>query len=207
MSENGKEKITAADLRSALRQLGVYVDVTEDDLMKIYALALEHAKKEAGKKVLVKDVMTREVITVDGGATISRMSGLMYQHRISGLPVVDADGRLEGIVTEADLIAGVCIERGHPFRKTLKHLFGESVTAAGPDGCAGDTAKDLMNPKVITADPDDEIGKVAAIMNEKKIKRLPVVQADGKLIGIIARADIVKVHITGWDRPAGRGCE
>lgn len=57
MGENTKEKITAGDIRSALRQMGAYVDVTEEDLMKIYELALEHAKKEAQKKVLVRDVM------------------------------------------------------------------------------------------------------------------------------------------------------
>ncbi|MDA8087330.1 MAG: CBS domain-containing protein, partial [Nitrospiraceae bacterium] len=197
MSEDRKEKITAEDIRSALTQMGVYVDVTEDDLMKIYALALEHAKKEAGRKILVKDIMTREVITVDAGAAMPQMSALMYQHRISGLPVVDAGRRVIGIVTEADLIARVCIERGHAFKRTLRHLFGETVPVPRTPEDTDGTAKDLMNQKVITVHPDDEIGKAAAIMDEKRIKRLPVVHADGTLAGIISRADIVRTQISG----------
>ncbi len=199
MSKDTKGKITAGDIRSALRQMGAYVDVTEDDLMKIYELALEHAKKEAGKKVLVRDIMTRDVVTVDGAATVSRISALMYEHRISGLPVVDSHGGVAGIVTEADLIARVCARRGHAFRKTLMHLFGESMPAPRASEEVDGTASDIMNRKVITASPEDDIGKVAAIMDEKRIKRLPVVEADGKLVGIVSRADIVRAQI-----PAGR---
>ncbi len=188
--------MTALDIRSALKQIGVYVDVTEDDLMKIYALALEHAKKEAKRNILVKDIMTKEVITVGGGASISQVTALMAEHRISGIPVIDGGRRVIGIITEADLIARVCIRRGHSFRRTLRYLFGESVPVPETAEVAGGEAKDIMNQKVITASPEDDISRVAAVMEEKRIKRLPVVQ-DGRLAGVISRADIVRSQISG----------
>ncbi len=192
MSEN--EKLTARDIRSALKQIGVYVDVTEDDLMKIYELALEHAKKEARWKIPVKGIMTKEVVTIGEETTLHQMSALMNQHRISGLPVTDRERHVIGIVTEADLIATICIKRGYSFIRTLKYLFGESLQIPEPAGNENieTTARDVMKTRVITAAPDDDVSQVAAIMDEKKIKRLPVVGPDGKLSGIISRADIVR---------------
>ncbi len=138
-------------------------------------------------------------MTVDSAASVSRISALMYKHRISGLPVVDSSDRVVGIVTEADLIARICARKGHAFRKTLMYLFGESIPEPRASEDVDGTAGDIMNPEVITAAPDDDIGKVAAILDEKKIKRLPVIGENGKLVGIVSRADIVRAQI-----PAGR---
>lgn len=184
-----KVKVSAADIRDALRQMGSYIDVTEDDLLKIYEIALAHAKKHAGREIPVSEVMTRDVISVGPEATIAEMSALMAERHISGLPVVDCN-RLAGIVTEADLLARACVKRGRLFRRTLGYLFGEPVPF--PRGGEGERAKDIMNPKVITATPEDDIKTAAGIMDKKRIKRLPVLDAEGKLVGIISRADVVR---------------
>ena len=181
-------KLTDDDLREALKELKTYVDVTEQDLLKIYELALRHAQKRIRTAIPVSELMSRDVVRVKKDASIDdaarRLSGL----RISGMPVVDDDGKVIGVISEADILSLAGMKRGHTFRDILRHLLGEPL----PKRKQGATVGDVMSTPPITALPDDDVRDVAAILDNRRIKRLPVVDEDGKLIGIISRADIVR---------------
>ncbi len=142
----------------------------------------------------VKEIMSTRVFTVKKDTTIEEIAHILTENNISGVPVVDNDNRVVGMVTQKDLLykdieprfpAVVEILGGIIFLKGVKHYQEElkKLVAA--------KAEDIMTKKVITVSEDEEIERVAEIMVEKDINRVPVVK-NGKLVGIIGRADIVR---------------
>lgn len=189
MSEEHNEyDISDEDLRAALREIRTYVDVTEEDLRKIYIIALRHAKQRLNSGMPVRDVMSKKVVSVREGSDIHEVSRLLSENRVSGLPVVDEENRVIGVLSEADLLHMAGIEKGHSFRDILKHILGEPF----PKNRAGSIVKDIMTSPAITTTPWADIREVAEILDEKRIKRLPVVDENNRLTGIISRGDIIR---------------
>ena len=182
-------RVSEEDLRAALREMKTYVDVTEEDLKKIFEIALRHAQERMAARIPVRDVMTRSVVTIKRDADLHEAARILSENRISGMPVVDDNNRVIGVVSEADILILAGLKREHTFKDILRNILGEPVTAKK----GGDKVGDVMGFPPITSKADDDIGEVAKILDDRRIKRLPVVDDEGKLIGIISRADILKV--------------
>jgi CBS domain-containing protein len=140
------------------------------------------------------DVMTSDVITVEPDMTIQSLAALLASSGISGAPVVDSGGRLVGIVSEGDLLhrAEIGTARRHRERRRswwLDHFASD--LARDYVKSHGRTVKDLMTRDVVTVTEDTDLGDVAALMEVKRIKRVPVMR-EGKIVGIISRANIVR---------------
>jgi CBS domain-containing protein len=181
-------QISDEDLRAALKEMKTYMDITEDDLKRIYAIALRHAQQRTARRIFVGDVMTKNVIKIREDADIHEATTLLSENRISGLPVVDSQDRVVGMITEADLLAMVGMKKGHTFKDVIRHLLGEPL----PEPKQGKRLREIMTSPAITTGPEADIREVASMLGEKRIKRLPVVDEQRRLIGIISRADIVK---------------
>lgn len=126
--------------------------------------------------MIASDIMTRKVITIHSEASAQEAAQLLDQFRISGLPVVDTQGDLIGIITEADIISKVN-------RYGLLDQNGLRVA-------------DIMSRNVTTVDEDTPVGDIATLLTERKIKRVPVVR-QGRLVGIVSRGDIVHAVAMG----------
>lgn len=181
-------QISDEDLRAALKEMKTYIDITEDDLRKIYTIALQYAQKRVSSRIFVRDAMTRNVIKVREDADINEVMTLLSEHRISGLPVVDGEDRVIGMVTEADILAVAGMKKGFTFKDIIRHLLGEPLS--GPK--RSQRLLDVMTSPAITTGPEADIRDVALTIEEKRIKRLPVVDEQGRLLGVISRADIIK---------------
>jgi len=120
--------------------------------------------------MIASDIMTRNVHTIHPGASAQEAARLLSQEHISGAPVVDANGKVIGIVTEADIISKVNRE--------------------------GLCVADIMSHKVIVVGEETTVSEIAMLFAEHKIKRVPVLH-DGKLVGIVSRADIVHAVAQG----------
>lgn len=118
--------------------------------------------------------MTTDVITVSTETGIRDAARLMFRNRVSGLPVTSPDGALIGIITEADFL-----------RLEVERQEGATDL--------GETVGEVMSPGVVTTGPETEVYDAAKMMTFQDIKRLPVVDDDSRLLGIISRADIVSV--------------
>jgi len=164
------------------------VDVTEEDLKKIYEIALRHAKERISMRIAVRDVMTTKVVTVKRNADLHEAARLLSENKISGMPVVDDANRVIGVISEADFHVLAGMHKEHSFRDILRNILGEPVPARK----SGDKVKDVMSFPPVTSKANDDVREVAAIFDERRIKRLPVVDDDGILLGIISRADIVR---------------
>jgi CBS domain-containing membrane protein len=181
-------EISDEDLRAALKEMKTYVDITEDDLKRIYAIALRHAKQRAAPRVFVRDVMTKNVVKVKADVDFNEVTNLLSEHRISGLPVVDEEDRVIGVITEADVLSMAGLRKEHAFKDIIRHILGEPLSRPKESR----QLRDVMSSPAITTRPDVDIREVALMLDEKRIKSLPVVDGQGRLIGLISRADIVR---------------
>ncbi len=143
---------------------------------------------------LVKDIMVKEVITIQKDASVEELSELLIKNKISGVPVIDSDGKLVGIATEGDLIIKdsdlhfpryfklldsiIYLESLNKFKKSLKKFLGTKV-------------EDVMTAKIKTVKEDSTVGDAANMMIKYNINRVPVLDSKDELVGIVTRADIV----------------
>jgi CBS domain-containing protein len=117
--------------------------------------------------MLAKDIMTRDVITVSSTLTVKQLAMMLIKNQISGAPVAGKNGKIVGVVSEADI-----------------------VSKKGKD------VKAIMTKQIITVSENDSVEKIAQLMTSHRIKRLPVMRED-KLVGIVSRADIVSAIALG----------
>jgi CBS domain-containing protein len=137
----------------------------------------------------VKDVMTTEVVAVRRGATFKDMAAALRRYRVSALPVIDGQEKVIGVVFEADMmVKGALTDPG---------LIDGLVHYKEVHKAAGLTAGDLMTHPAVTVRPGDSVEHAARLMYNLRIKRLPVVDAGGGLVGVISRTDLLAVY----DRP------
>ena len=137
-------------------------------------------------KTAVKDVMTTRVIWVKKGATFREMVVALRDNRVSAFPVVDDDGKVIGVVSEADLLAKEALDDEPGVIAGLLHHRDQAKAR-------GVTAGDLMTTAVVAVRPEDTVEHAAKLMYDRRVKRLPVTDADGHLAGIISRADVLAV--------------
>ncbi|WP_141576796.1 CBS domain-containing protein [Actinomadura sp. WMMA1423] len=140
------------------------------------------------KRRTVGDVMTRNVVTVSEDTPFIEIADTLAERRISAVPVVDDDGRLTGIVTEADLLRKQEHRGGaEPRRFALRRRPQAQAKAAAFD------ARGLMSTPVATVEPHTPVAEAARLLNARGFKAVPVVKKDGRLAGIVARRDLLSV--------------
>jgi CBS domain-containing protein len=152
-----------------------------------------------GRRITVAEVMTSSVVTVTPGTGFQELVAKMAEHHVSGIPVVDEAGRLVGIVSEADLLR----EGSHDRRRTraldwfLQPARTEAARGRGHD------AKAIMTTPVVTVRPDQSIWEAIRDLREAGVKRLPVIDQDGRLVGIVSRVDLLSAFIRSDEEIAG----
>lgn len=141
--------------------------------------------------LLVKDVMRAPVVTIQPTASIAEAAQLMLDRGISGLPVVAADGKLVGIVTEGDFLRRTELDTEIRRPRWLEYFLDTGRLADEYAHAHGRKVEEVMHDDPVTCRPDDPLESVVEKMARRHIKRLPVVE-DGRVVGIVARADILR---------------
>ncbi|MDX3231363.1 CBS domain-containing protein [Streptomyces sp. ME19-01-6] len=137
----------------------------------------------------VSDVMTRTVVAVGRDASFKEMVRTMGQWRVSAMPVLEGEGRVVGVVSEADLLPKEEFRDSDPDRfEQLRRL--PDMAKAGAV-----TAEELMSAPAVTVHADATLAEAARIMAVRRVKRLPVVDDEGMLRGIVSRGDLLKVFL------------
>src|SRR4051794_31274508 len=136
----------------------------------------------------VRDIMSKRVVTATIATSFQELVDLMIRHGVSGIPVIDGDGRPIGIVTEADIIAKEAY-RSFLFRPPDRSIGHQENTWAAKS--RGLRAGDLMTVPARTVHPDDLVRMAAARMVAIGVNRFPVVDDSGRLVGIVSRNDVL----------------
>jgi CBS-domain-containing membrane protein len=138
----------------------------------------------------IKDVMTTRVVSVTKTTSFRTMAVGLRDHRISAFPVLDDDGKVIGVVSEADMLAKEALDsEPHGMPGRIAGLLRRKEY----EKARGTTAGDLMTSPAVTVAPDDAFERAARLMYTRKVKRLPVVDANGHLVGIVGRSDLLAV--------------
>jgi CBS-domain-containing membrane protein len=137
----------------------------------------------------VEDTMTRTVVVAREDAPFKELVRLMDEYRVSAVPVVDGAGFLMGIVSEADLL----LKEEHV--EGAEHLFEGRRRRLERMKAEGTTARELMTTPVVTIHPESTLGEAARLMHAKGVKRLPVVDQDNRIVGIVSRRDLLHVFL------------
>ena len=130
--------------------------------------------------------MTTRVIWVKKDATFREMAVALHEHRVSAFPVVDDDRKVIGVVSEADMLTKEALDDEPGVISGILHRRDQAKAR-------GVTAGDLMTTAVVAVRPDDTVEHAAKLMYDRRVKRLPVTDENGRLVGIISRADVLSV--------------
>ncbi|MFM9373812.1 CBS domain-containing protein [Streptomyces sp. Da 82-17] len=150
----------------------------------------------AAQPFTVSDVMTRKVVAVRGGADFKEIVAAMRKRAVSAVPVVEGEGRVVGVVSEADLLRKEEFhDHGLGLQEQLRRL--EATAKAGSH-----TADELMTSPAVTVGPEASLPQAARLMAAHRVKRLPVVDERGTLQGVVSRVDLLRVFLRSDDELA-----
>ena len=136
----------------------------------------------------VKDVMTSEVVSVEPQTSLKDVARLLIERRVSGVPVVENDGTVVGVVSEGDILVKEREQHGPP--SLLGHLLDWDAAERAKRGATD--ASDAMTAPAVTIRPTRPVHEAAALMLDRSVNRLPVVDEHRRLVGIVTRADLVR---------------
>jgi CBS domain-containing protein len=145
--------------------------------------------------VQVKDFMTRRVVTITPDTTLLAAAKLMLEHRVGGLPVLDAAGRIIGVFSESDLLR----KEGEDGSPWLDIMVGQDEKPAAPLRLDTRKVAEIMTRQLVTIVPDASIAEACRLLHDHRLRRLPVVESD-KLVGMIARVDLVRAMATSVEK-------
>lgn len=137
----------------------------------------------------IRELMTADVVTIGPDASLKEAARRMLEAGVSGLPVVDADGRLIGIITEADFVSAEADRRQGRRRRLLAFLVREDEMPAKERRVG-----DVMTEEVAVISPEADHADAARLMEKERVKRLPVVE-DDRIVGIVSRTDILRAFV------------
>lgn len=186
--------ITREDIIKALEQWPNYVDSTPEDLIQIFNLASEQAKKRCQDKTLVCQVMTKSVVTLKPDATIEEAVQTLTARNIHGCPVVNNNMQVLGMVTESDLAFLAGGSKSSRLRDWFSLIFGkqEPITVKW-----NQTVELIMSKPPVTVNPHILIKDALSLMQERRIKIVPVVDEEKRLLGILSLHDILRQFAKG----------
>jgi CBS-domain-containing membrane protein len=148
-------------------------------------------------KSTVKDIMTTQVVAVHRGTSFKEMAARLRHERVSAFPVVDDDETVVGVVSETDLLPKETLDAGWAAR--IPEMTSRVLDEGDQEKAESVTAAELMTEPAVTTAPEDTVEHAARLMYTHRVKRLPVTDGSGRLVGIVSRADVLSV----FDRPDG----
>lgn len=184
--------LSDSDIYEAMKEIPGYLDVTATDLKEIYRLAYRHAYERSSRAVKAAQVMTRVVHHVNLDTPLKEVAELMARRGISGVPVLDGDGRVAGVISEKDFLSRMGAPDAAQVMGIIAACLGGKRCAALP--VRAKAASDIMAAPAVTVREDASTFEIMAIFAAKKINRVPVVDGAGRLAGIVSRADVLRLQ-------------
>jgi CBS domain-containing protein len=139
-----------------------------------------------------RDIMMSPVVTVGPHASVQQVAKILLERRISAVPVVDPDNKLLGIVSEGDLIHRAESGTERSYSWWLRLLTGDAEQAADYVRSHSAKIQDVMVKDVVTASPETPLNDIAMLLEKQQIKRVPIVNREGQLVGIVSRSNLLQ---------------
>jgi len=178
------------DILDAMKSIPGYLDITPGDFKEIFRYAYRHAIERIAKSLVAKDVMTEKLISVTQDTSLKETSAKMAAHGVSGVPVMDESNSVVGVISEKDFL----FHMGEKKTRSTMEVIAQCLSSKGCVAVSMHTgfAKDIMTSPALTIFDDTPVFEIASIFAEKNINRVPVLDQNNHLVGIVARTDIFR---------------
>ena len=186
----GPADVSDDDILKAMKEMEGYLDITPGDFKEIYRHAYQHALNRLLRALPAREVMSKEVAAVGMDTPLKDVAEVMARRRISGVPVLDQNNAVVGVISERDFLNAFAPAGAKSFMEVL-------ATCLAGTGCIAVTARKQKAKEIMTTPPvcvgeETSVSEIGRIFAEKQINRVPVTDRKGKLVGIVSRADIVR---------------
>ena len=183
--------ISDDDILDAMKKMEGYVDITTGDFKEVYRFAYQHAMDRLMNFTKAKKIMTENVVFVKRDTSLLEIAEIMASHEISGVPVVDEENKVIGVISEKDFLFSMGAKSSMEFIARFLKNKGNI-----PVPILGQKAANIMTSPALTVNEDISISEITNIFTAKNINRVPVINSEGKLVGIISRADALQSPFT-----------
>jgi len=183
-------EIKEEDILEAMRAIPGYLDITPGDFQEVFRLAFQHALERLGQAVTAAEIMTTDVVAVRPNTPVAEVAAAMGRRGVSGVPVVDAEQTVVGVISEKDFLTRMGLKDAKNFMSLVADCLKTKGCVALPLKAA--LAADIMSSPAVTVAPDTPVRTIAALLNDRGINRAPVTDPAGRLLGLVSRADILK---------------
>jgi len=185
----GRATFDQADIESAIREMDSFLDISHADLNRIYRIAVRHANQRRVGDVRCQDIMSKDVFSVEFGATLEEVWHLLNSNKLKALPVVDRFSRVVGIVTVSDFVKHAQITDQDSMAEKIKSFL--RVTE-GENSNKPEVVGQIMSEPATTVPFDEHVINVVSLFTEKNIHHLPVLNEKKVLVGMITRSDVMR---------------
>ncbi len=183
--------ISDDDILEAMKKMEGYLDITTGDFKEVYRFAYQHAMDRLMNFTKAKEIMTENVVFVKRDTSLLEIAEIMASHEISGLSVVDEESKVIGVISEKDFLSRMGAKSSMEFIARFLKNRGDI-----PVPILGQKAGDIMTSPALTVNEDTSISEITNIFTEKNINRVPVINREGRIVGIISRADALQSPFT-----------
>lgn len=190
LSDTSPLDLADEDILDAMRSIPGFIDITPNDFKEIYKLAYGLAIDRLAQTRQAREVMTPDVVYVTPTTTLQETAACLARHRISGLPVVNDRQEVIGVISDKDFLSQI----GGPDTLSFMDIVVQWRTVKDDVASAllHKQAGDIMTAPAITVAASTPVSEIASTFEARNINRVPVVDPQGRLIGIVSRADIVR---------------
>jgi CBS-domain-containing membrane protein len=188
--------ISEQDVVEAMKAVEGYIDITPGDFKEVYQAAYALAVKRLLNTLKAGNIMSKTVVLLEQEMALVQAAALLAEKKISGAPVVNSDGKLVGVVSEKDFLREMGFGATPSFMQIATHCLNNKSCMIGR--LHNRTVGDIMTKPPITGAPEMTIGTISALFAERGINRLPIVDDDGRPVGVVTRTDLAHAfHVLG----------
>ena len=186
-------RISDDDIYEAMKDIPGYLDITPKDFKEVYQLACQHTLNRIASSIRASDIMTKQVVFVKPDLPLRKVAELMGKHGISGLPVVDDQKRVIGVISERDFLFKMGDSDMNNFMTVIANCLENKGCLAIP--IRAQKAADIMTTPAISVKENATVLEINNVFQEKQLNRVPVVDQKDFLQGIVTRADILNISL------------
>ncbi len=190
----GPVDLADEDIIKAMQSIPGYIDITTSDFKEIYKPAFSLAMDRLSRSRQASDVMTRDVVSVRADTPLQETAAIMARQNVSGLPVLDADHQVLGVISDKDFLTRL----GGAGIRSFMHFLAQRLAGKVPviADLSTEKARDIMTAPAVTVTETTTVSDITRLLEAREINRVPVLDQNGRLTGIVTRTDIVQTAST-----------
>jgi len=184
--------ISELDVIAAMKDIQGYIDISPGDFREVFQVAYTHAMQRIKNSLKARDIMTKPAHCVELNMDLIQTATFLADKRFSGAPVIDAAGKIVGVLSEKDFLAKMGLGQPTSFMQIVAHCLSNRGCMA--TSLRNHSVQEIMTAPAITAGPEMTMGAISALFVDKRINRLPIVDPEGRPLGIVTRTDLVQSY-------------